>query len=66
MFSNVEFYYGQYSYDEKKNPKEEDDTMNYRFSKYILELKRTASERIKESGANSDIYGRIWYVIREC
>jgi hypothetical protein len=59
LFSNVDFYYCQYSYDEKKNPKEEDDTMNYHFSKYILELKHTTSERIKESRASSDIYGRI-------
>jgi hypothetical protein len=65
LFSNVDFYYRQYSYDEKKNPTEEDDTMNYLSSKYIPEVKHNVNERIKESGASSDIYGRIWYVIRE-
>jgi hypothetical protein len=65
LFSNVKFQCYQYSYDERKNLAEEDEIMRYYFCGYIPELKHNLNWRIKNHGASSNIYGRIWYVIRE-
>jgi hypothetical protein len=65
LFDNVDFHCYQYSYDEKKKPAGEDDTISYRNCRYIPELKHNLNERIKKYGISSDIYRRIWYVVRE-